>query len=48
MAKLGLMDCGVQTATGSATIFSSTSNFTSDQLKFAGATTEHVQVKHEF
>jgi hypothetical protein len=48
MAKLGLMDCGVHTATGSAPMFSSTSNFTSHQLEFAGATTEHVQVKREF
>ena len=31
----------------SATMFSSTSNFTSHQLKFPGATTELVQVKHE-
>jgi len=47
MAKLGFMDCGAHTATGFATMFSSTSNFTSHRLKFVGATTEHVQVKHE-
>lgn len=39
--------CGAHTATGSATMFSSTSYFTSHQLKFAVATTERVQVKHE-